>query len=88
MRYEINQQRIRGLDDRKLIPGDHEAAHRAAAWLRKHINASPQDTIFWEFEREFNCRLIGVHSTDVHWVPSWIMFHSEKDLTAFLLRWA
>ena len=76
------------VDVTNVLPGDHEALHNAAMWLREHLNIDTKHTIFSKFEEYFNCRLDVDDRTDYFMQPNKAVFETSADLTAFLLKWS
>lgn len=76
------------MDVRNVLLGNHDSAHNAGVWLRKHLNIDPKFTIFEQFEEYFNCRIEVDDRTDAWMCPNKIEFEKTSDLTVFLLRWS
>lgn len=75
------------VDVRNVLPGGHDSANNAAAWLREHLNIDPKYTIFEQFEEYFNCRIDVDDRADAWMCPNKIVFSKPSELTAFVLRW-
>jgi hypothetical protein len=75
------------MDVTQALPGDHVALQNAAIWLRQHLNLHPQQTIFEQFEKHFNCRIEVDDRTDSWMQPNLVTFKNSAVLTEFLLRW-
>ena len=76
------------VDVRNILPGDHTALENAARWLREHLNVPENETIFEQFEENFNCR-IDVSDRKDYWMqPNFVVFENSQGLTAFLLKWS
>ena len=76
------------MDVSNVLPGDHEALHNAAVWLRLHLNIDTKHTIFSKFEEYFNCRIDVADRKDNWATPNKFVFESSAELTAFVLRWS
>ena len=70
-----------------VIPGNCEAAHNAAVWLRKQFNIEAKKPIFNLFEEHFNCKLNLVDRRDPWECPKTIKFKTGEEATMFLLKW-
>lgn len=73
------------------IPGSSNASHNAAIWLRAKSGIPKFETLFDEFEKEFNCQLEfwkDDDRTDPWTEPVSLVFDNEHEATLFLLRWA
>lgn len=76
------------VDISNVLPGDHPSTDNAARWLRQHLDISPECTIFNEFERHFDCQIQVQDLLDPWMQPDQIVFRTQKDLLAFVLRWS
>lgn len=75
------------IDITNVLPGGHDSANNAAAWLREHLSIDPKYTIFEQFEEYFDCRIDVDDRTDAWMCPNKIVFNKTSELTAFVLRW-
>lgn len=75
-------------DPGKVLDGRSEAAWNAAVWVRRNWNLHQDASIVELFEREFNCTLDIENRFDPWMVPNWVVFNTEEELTAFLLKWS
>lgn len=71
-----------------IIQGDDESLNNAAIWLRQELDIHPQQTIFKEFEKYFNCKITVGDPKDPWYMPDSVEFLSEHDAVIFLLRWS
>lgn len=76
------------VDIRNILPGDHIALENAAIWLREHLNVPENETIFKQFEENFDCRIDVDDHRDYWMQPNFVVFENSRDLTAFLLKWS
>ena len=71
-----------------ILYGEHPAANNAGIWLRDHLHIPSHLSIVDEYEKYFNCRVDIDDRVDSWMMPNKIVFASNADLTAFLLRWS
>ena len=76
------------VDVTNVLPGSHPATNNAGIWLREHLQVPHNCTIFEQFEEYFNCRVDVDDRKDYFMEPNKVVFESNKDLLAFVLKWS
>ena len=76
------------VDVTNVLPGSHPATCNAGVWLREHLGIPPNCTIFKEYEEYFNCRIDVADRKDYWMEPNKVVFETNKDLLAFVLKWS
>jgi hypothetical protein len=76
------------VDVSNVLDGSHHAADNAGSWLRKQLKYPKFKAIIDEFEEHFNCRIDTDDREDPWMQPNKIIFDSNAELVAFLLKWS